>query len=77
MRTMSAVIQAVFLKARESSVDNHEIALGDDRSVLILQLGRKTHDQIAQAIAAGSDMSAVLDVVSVTSTDRRRSGHAC
>jgi hypothetical protein len=48
-------------KIREPSVHDHEISFGHDRSWLVLE-GWRAFDEIEQALAAGRDMSAVLDV---------------
>jgi hypothetical protein len=49
-------------KIREPSVHDHEISFGHDRLWLVLEGWRKAFDEIEQALAAGRDMSAVLDV---------------
>src|SRR5271154_708510 len=49
-------------KIREPSVHDHEISFGHDRSWLVLERWRKVFDEIEQALAAGRDVSAVLDV---------------
>ena len=48
---------------QETSMDDHEVPVGDDHAMLIFQRRRDTLDQIEETIAAGLDMSAVLDVV--------------
>ena len=50
-------------KARETTMDYHEIAPGDDNACLILQRGRKALDEIKQAFSARLNMIAVLNVV--------------
>src|ERR1700680_2778530 len=50
-------------KARETAMDHYEISPGDDDACLILQRGRKTLDQIEQALPARLNMIAVLNVV--------------
>jgi hypothetical protein len=57
-------------------VDNHEIAFGDDRSRLILQLGRKALHQIEQPILARSNVSAVLNISPVTNNAQPLRSHA-
>jgi len=49
--------------SREASVDDHEVPLGHDHAGLIFQRRRNVLDQTEETIAAGLDMSAVLDVV--------------
>ncbi len=49
--------------SREASVDDHEIPLGHDHAGPIFQRRRNVLDQTEETIAAGLDMSAVLDVV--------------
>ena len=46
---------------REASMDDHEVAVGHDHARLIFQRRRDALDQIEETIAAGLDMSAVLD----------------
>src|SRR3981081_928366 len=50
-------------KARETTMDNHEISPGEGGSCLILQGGRKALDEIEQTLSARLNMSAVLNVV--------------
>src|ERR1700693_2816156 len=50
-------------KARETSMDNHEISPGEDDPWLILQLGWIAFDEIEQALSARLNMIAVLNVV--------------
>jgi hypothetical protein len=49
-------------KIREPSVHDHEISFGQDRSWLVFERWRKAFDETEQALAAGRDMRAVLDV---------------
>jgi hypothetical protein len=44
------------------AVDDHVIAFGNDRARLVSQRRRRAPDQIEQAVAAGFDMRAVLDI---------------
>ena len=44
-------------------MDNHEIAIGHNRPVLVLERRRQVFHQIEQSLAARRDVSAVLDVV--------------
>ena len=48
---------------REAPVDDHEVPLGHDHAGLIFQRRWNALDQPEETIAAGLDMSAVLDVV--------------
>src|ERR1700730_13367775 len=47
----------------KSPVHDHEVSLGHDLSRFVLQRRRKALDEIEQTLAAGLDMSAVLDIV--------------
>src|ERR1700730_999479 len=47
----------------KSSVHDHEVSLGHDRSRFVLQRLRDALDEIEQTVAARCDMSAVLNVV--------------
>src|SRR5256884_9425909 len=44
-------------------MDDHEVPVGHDHARLIFQRRRDALDQIEETVAAGLDMSAVLDVV--------------
>ena len=48
---------------REASMDDHEVPVGHDHARLIFQRRRDALDQIEETVAAGLDISAVLDVV--------------
>src|SRR5260370_27546393 len=50
-------------EARESAVHDHEIIFGNNRSRFIPERGREALYEIEQTVAAGLDMSAVLDIV--------------
>src|SRR5260370_35270103 len=47
----------------KSSVNDHEVTLGDDRSRFVPQRGWKALDEIEESFFAGFNVSAVLDVV--------------
>src|ERR1700722_681462 len=47
----------------ESTVHDHEVSFGHDRSRFVLQCWRDVLDEIEQTVATRSDMSAVLNVV--------------
>ena len=47
----------------ESTVQDHEVSLSQDRSRLILERRRKALDEIEQAFTTRRDLSAVLDVM--------------
>jgi hypothetical protein len=49
--------------AGESAVQDHVVTVGDDELVFVAQLGWRGFDEIEQALAAGFDVGAVLDVV--------------
>src|ERR1700678_803573 len=49
-------------KAAETSMQDYEVLLSDDRSWFVLQRWRKTLDEIEQTDTTGRDMSAVLNV---------------
>jgi hypothetical protein len=51
------------LEAREPAVHHHIFARRCDRSVLVLERAGKRCDQIAQAITAGRNVRAVLEIV--------------
>ena len=50
-------------EARKSPVDDDEVAVGHNHPRLIFQRRRHALDEIEEALTAGSDMCAVLDVV--------------
>src|SRR5260370_420321 len=47
---------------RHTSVDNDEVAVSHDHPRLVFQRRRHALDEIEEAVAAGSDVRAVLDV---------------
>ncbi len=49
--------------SREPAVDDYVISFGNDHARLVFQPRRCAPDQIEQAVASGSDMRAVLNVV--------------
>src|SRR6266566_6918008 len=64
MRRMSAAIQLFWPAVPgEASMDDHKVPVGDDHARLIFQRRRSAFDEIEETIAAGLDMSAVLNVV--------------
>lgn len=48
---------------RKSTVDDHKISLGHDRSRFILQRRRAALDEIEEAVPARRDMRAVLNII--------------
>ncbi len=61
---LSAAIQARGLPWPEKRpCRNHEVALGDNELILVFESVWKGTHQVKEAVAAGRDMSAVLDVV--------------
>src|SRR6266403_2346232 len=50
-------------EARKSPVHDHEISLSHDGSRFVFQRWRDALDKVEKTVAAGCDMSAVLDVV--------------
>src|SRR6266403_1258646 len=50
-------------EVRKSSVHDHKIFFGHNRSMLIFESRRKALDEIEQALTTGSNVRAVLDVV--------------
>jgi hypothetical protein len=57
---------------RESSVDDDKIVFGHDGSVFVSQRRRRVLDQIEEAVSAGADVSAMLDIIGRPELRRRR-----
>ena len=49
-------------EVRKSSVHDHKISFGHNRSMLIFESWRKALDEIKQALTTGSNVRAVLNV---------------
>ena len=49
-------------EARKTSVDDDEVAVSHDHPRLVFQRRRHALDEVEEALAAGSDVRAVLDV---------------
>src|SRR5882762_1058167 len=56
----------------KASVDDHEIALGYDHVVLVLQRVRKTLDKSEESVASRSNVGTVLNVIRRPESFRRR-----
>ena len=62
---------------RKTPMNDDEVAVSNDHPWLVLQRRRHALDEVEEALAAGSDMSAVLDVVGRPITSQPRRSLAC